>query len=157
MYMAPVPNTGAASAGPLSLFGLIRPPSVTPGGLFISTVSSSANAMGDAPRLGSATGLVGLVWRSAISGVDGASLIGIARDANKPLALRAIDPASGRVQDIGVQLAPEVATGAASIRIRWEVPHARALVIARSSDRASSAGGIDAWLVDFRPATGEAR
>ena len=157
VYIAPVPNAAAASAGPLAPLGLARSPSVTPGGLFVSTVSSPPFATGDAPRLGSATGLVGLAWRSAVSGVEGAPLLGMARDANKPLALRAIDPASGRVQDLDVQLAPEVAAGSSGVAVRWDVAHARALVLARSSDRSPSSGGIDAWLVDFHPAAGEAR
>jgi hypothetical protein len=157
LYTAPVPNAGSASTGPLGLLGLARPSSATPGGLFVSTVSSPVLASGDARRLGTATGLVGLAWRSLSAGVDGASLLGITRDANKPLALRAIDPTSGRVQDLGVQLAPEIGAGASAITVRWDVLHARALVVARSSDRASGAQGIDAWLVDFSPAPGEAR
>jgi hypothetical protein len=140
----------------LDLLGLARPSSATPGGLFVRTVSSSALATGDAPRLGTATGLVGLAWRSLGSGVDGASLLGITRDANKRLALRAIDPASGRVQDLGVQLAPEIGAGTSAISVRWDVPRARALVVARLSDRAG-AQGVDAWLVDFSRAQGEAR
>ena len=156
LYTAPVPNAGSASAGPLDLLGLARPSSATPGGLFVSIVSSSALATGDAPRLGTATGLAGLAWRSLGSGVDGASLLGITRDANKPLALRAIDPASGRVQDLGVQLAPEIGAGTSAISVRWDVPRARALVVARLSDRAG-AQGMDAWLVDFSPAHGKAR
>jgi hypothetical protein len=107
--------------------------------------------------LGAATGLVGLAWRSLSAGLDGASLLGITREANKPLALRAIDPASGRVQDLGVQLAPEIAAGASAITVRWDVPRARALVVARLPNRAQGAQGIDAWLVDFSPAQGEAR
>jgi hypothetical protein len=157
LYMAPVPNAGAASAGPLALFGLGRPPSATPGGLFASTVSSPALLTGDAPRLGMATGMVGLAWRSAVSGVEGASLIGMARDTGKPVALRTIDSVSGHAQDVGVQLAPDIGAGASSISVRWDVPHSRALVMARQSDRASGAEAIDAWLVDFGPAAGQER
>jgi hypothetical protein len=149
LYTAPVQNAGSASTGPLGLLGLARRSSATPGGLFVSTVSSPVLASGDAQRLGTATGLVGLAWRSLSAGVDGASLLGITRDANKPT--------SGRVQDLGVQLAPEIGAGASAITVRWDVLHARALVVARSSDRASGAQGIDAWLVDFSPAPGEAR
>jgi hypothetical protein len=74
LYTAPVPNAGSASTGPLGLLGLARPSSATPGGLFVSTVSSPVLASGDAPRLGTATGLVGLAWRSLSAGVDGARL-----------------------------------------------------------------------------------
>jgi hypothetical protein len=157
LYMAPVPNAGASSAGPLGLLGLARSPSATPGGLFVSTVSSPAFATGDAPRLGTGTGIVGLTWRSLGSGVEGAPLLGVARDANKPLALRAIDPVSGRVQDLGVQLAPEVARGSSGVAVRWDVAHARALVLARSTDHGTSAEGIDAWLIDFSPPSREAK
>jgi len=81
----------------------------------------------------------------------------MARDANKPLGLRAIDPASGGVQDLGAQLAPEVGAGTTGVAVRWDVAHAQALVLARVSTSASGAEGIDAWLVDFSPAPREAR
>lgn len=152
VYAAPVPNARGSSGSPLGLLGLGPALSATPGGVFVSTVSSPSLATGDAPRLGSATGMVGVAWRSTTSGVEGAPLLGIARDANKPLALHAIDPISGRVQDLGVQLAPEVAAGASGVAVRWDVPHGRALVLARSANRASGAEGLDAWLVDFSPA-----
>lgn len=159
VYSAPVPNAGQPSAGPLGLLGLSRAPSTTPGGLFVSTVSSAALAVGDAPRLGSATGVIGLAWRSVGSGVDGAPLVGMGRGGSNALGLRAIDVVSGAVKDLGAQLAPEVGAGAGSIGIRWDVPHARALVLARSSGHgsASSAEGMDVWLVDFGPAQGEGR
>jgi hypothetical protein len=44
VYTAPVPNAGQLSAGPLGLLGLSRAPSTTPGGLFMSTVSSPSDS-----------------------------------------------------------------------------------------------------------------
>ena len=152
-YTAPVPNAGAASAGPLGLLGLARQSSASPRGLFVSTLSAPALATGDAPRLGTATGIVGLAWRSVASGIEGAPLLGVVQTANGALALRAIDPASGRVQDLGVQLATDVGAGAGLVVVRWDVPHARALVLAWSSGRSAGADGIVAWLVDFSTAS----
>src|SRR5207253_9174765 len=115
-------------------------------------------AIGDAPRLGSATGIIGLAWRLFGPGVDRATLVGLGRGAGNTLALRAIDPTTGRVQDLGVQLPPEVAAGSGAVGVRWETLHARALVEARSSDRATAGNdAVDVWLVDFSATSAEAR
>jgi hypothetical protein len=140
----------------LNLLGLVRPASAAAGAVFVSSISAPAVAAGDAPRLGNATGIIGPVWRSRAAGVDGAPLVGFARGAGGALSLRAIDPASGRLQDLGVQLAPEVARGANAVGIRWDLVHARALFLARTS-AAGGEGAIDAWLVDFSPAPADAR
>ena len=52
-------------------------------------------------------------------------------------------------------LVSPIGAGTSAISVRWDVPRARALVVARLSDRAG-AQGIGAWLVDFTPAPGEA-
>jgi hypothetical protein len=157
-YTAPVLNTAQAAAGPLSFLGLGRAPSNTPGGLYVSTLGAATLAIGDAPRVGSATGIIGLAWRSLGPGVNGATLVGLARGAGNTLALRAIDATTGGVQDLGVQLPPEVAAGSGAVGVRWDTLHARALVVARSSDRAiAGTEAVDVWLVDFSATSAEAR
>jgi hypothetical protein len=150
IYAAPVPNARQGVGGPLGLLGLSRPAATTPGALFVRTPSAASLAAGDAPRLGTATGILGPAWRSPGSGIEGAPLVAFVR-AGGTLALHAIDPDTGRVQDLGVRLPPEVAPGGGPIGVRWDLAHARALVMARSADHPLSAGTdpLDVWLVDF--------
>jgi hypothetical protein len=150
IYAAPVPNARQGAGGPLGLLGLGRPAATTPGALFVRAPSAASLAAGDAPRLGTATGILGPAWRSPGSGIEGAPLVGFER-AGGALALHAIDPDTGRVLDLGVRLPSEVAPGGAPIGVRWDLAHARALVMARSADHPLSAGSdpLDVWLVDF--------
>jgi hypothetical protein len=52
-----------------------------------------------------------------------------------------------------------VAAGSSPIGVRWDLTHARALVVARSADHPLSAGtdALDVWLVDFGAPAKEAR
>jgi hypothetical protein len=152
LYTGPVVNAGGTAVnGLFGLLGLGRPPGAVPGGLFVVTPSAPALASGDAARVGSVTGILALAWRSDGSGLDGAPLIGLARDADGALGLRAVDPTSGAMRDLHVQLPADMAPGATTIGARWDMAHARALLLARSADRSAPAvtGGIEAWLVDF--------
>ena len=154
-YTAPAPNTSSPGAGPLGLLAFLRPPSTTPAAVFVSTLDARTLTVGEALRLGGTSGIIGPAWRSPGVGVPGATLVGFARGAGNALALRAIDPTTGGVQDTGVQLPPDVAASASSVGVRWDVRHARALVLARSSDRGLAGGdAVDVWLVDFRGAPG---
>jgi hypothetical protein len=152
-YTASVPNTsqGSSSGGPFALLSLVRPAAAVMGGLFVVRPSIPGPLIGDAPRLGGATGLLGLAWRSPGTGTDGAPMIGLARSGRGMLSLRAIDPESGHVEDLGVELPAEVAPGATVIGVRWDLAHSRALLLARPADRHQSVGpqGLDAWLLDF--------
>jgi len=157
-YTALVTNATSTATSPLNLLGLTSTPSSTPGGLFVTMPGSATFGLGDAPRLGSATGVIGPAWRSLGSTAQNAALIGFAQNAAHALALRAFDPVTGSVQDLGVQLPAEVAAGSRAVGVRWDPLHARALVLARSPGQtAAAADGIDVWLVDFSPASAEVR
>lgn len=158
IYAAPVANTKQAAGGPLGFLCLGRPAAATLGGLFVRTPSTATLAAGDTPRLGSATGILGPAWRSPASGTDGAPLVGLAR-ASGSLALQAIDPDTGRVQDLGARLPSDVAPASSPVGVRWDVVHARVLVMVRSADHPLAAGtdALDAWLIDFGQGTKEGR
>jgi hypothetical protein len=101
------------------------------------------------------------VWRSSGSGRTGASLLGLVRtDQGGQLALRGIDPASGRVQDLGMGLPGEVAPRAAAVAVRWDAVDGRALVLAPPPAGRASAGptgpqALDAWLIAFTQPLGQ--
>ena len=155
VYVAPVP--GATSSGAGGLFGLLTAaaPAEPPSGLFVATPAAPDLAPEERRRLGTTTGVLGPVWRGSGSGRTGASLLGLVRtDQGGQLALRGIDPASGRVQDLGVSLPAEVAQRAAAVAVRWDAVDGRALVLARPPAGRASAGptgpqALDAWLVAF--------
>jgi hypothetical protein len=152
LYTGPVANaSGTGANGLFGLLGLGRAPGAVPGGLFVVTPSTPALASGDAARLGSVTGILALAWRSGGSALDGAPLVGLVRDADGAIGLRAVDPTSGALQDLHVRLPADVAPGVTTIGARWDLAHARALLLARSPDRSAPAetDGIEAWLVDF--------
>src|SRR5919205_2438825 len=132
VYVAPVP--GATSSGASGLFGLLSAaaPAEPPSGLFTATPAAPDLAPEERSQLGTTTGVLGPVWRGSGSGRTGASLLGLARtDQGGQLAVRGIDPASGRVQDPGVSLPAEVAPRAAAVAVRWDAVDGRALVLAR--------------------------
>jgi hypothetical protein len=141
VYVAPVP--GATSSGASGLFGLLSAaaPAEPPSGLFTATPAAPDLAPEERRRLGTTTGVLGPVWRGSGSGRTGASLLGLARtDQGGQLALRGIDPASGRVQDLGMGLPAEVAPRAAAVAVRWDAVDGRALVLARPPAGRASAG-----------------
>jgi hypothetical protein len=151
VYMAPVPSP-KSTGGPFGLLSLVRTPSMLSGALFVSKPSSAGAVVDDAMRLGNATGMLGLAWRSAGSGTLGAPLLGLTRSSDGSLSLRAIDPDSGRTEDLRTELPKEVAPGATVIGLRWDLTHARLVVLARPKnvDTPAQPTALDAWLVDFR-------
>ena len=150
IYTAPVRvASGNGAGGPLGLLGLGRAASSTPGGLFVVNPSRPGVA-GETLRLGNATGLLGVAWRSRADGTDGAPLVGLSRVAGGALTLQAIDSVSGRVRDLGVQFPVEVAPNVSVIGVRWDLAHARVLVLARPADHGSAGSpAVDAWLIDL--------
>jgi hypothetical protein len=148
-YTASVP--GQKGGGPLGLLSLVTTPTAIPGGLFVIRPSSPGPLVQDTPRLGSVTGLLGLAWRSSGTGTEGAPLLGLVRSSRGALSLRAIDPASGGLEDVGIELPGDLAPSATVIGVRWDLAHERGLVLARPTERQAwvEPPALDAWLLDF--------
>jgi hypothetical protein len=159
LYAAPIPaGRNGVGAGP---FGLLAgaPPEPSQG-LFLVAPDGPALAPEQQRRVGSATGLYAPVWRATEPGVAPPAVLSLARadGGEKALAIRAVDPTTGRVQDLGVQLPADVAPGASAVGARWDEARGRLIVVARpASARLPAAGGatdgLDFWLVQFRAAT----
>jgi hypothetical protein len=117
-------------------------------GLFTASPTAPALTAEEGRRLGSATGLIAPSWRTTPDGSN-ASLIAFARStqANKPLVVRGIDPLTGAVQNLGIELPPGVG-GSAAVAARWDLAHGRALILARRDGM--SAGAFDYWLVQLK-------
>jgi hypothetical protein len=159
VYLASVPGQKSGAGGPLGLLSLVTAPAAVSGALFESRPALPGLLIDDAPRLGNVTGLVGLAWRSPGSGTDGVPLLGFARSSRSALSLRAIDPESGRVEDLGVELGADVASGATVIGFRWDFASSRGLLLARASDHLTSVQppAVDVWLFDFGDDKGHAQ
>jgi PEGA domain len=156
LYTAPVARASSGSGGLFGLLGLGVPSSDTTTGLFLTAPALRALTADDQRRVGSATGLLGPVWRAAGTGPDGDPVLAFARadDNGGPLVLRAVDLDRGRVRDSGVRLPTDVAPGSV-LGARWDAAHGRALLFARPSAGrgvaapASGASPLDVWLVRF--------
>ena len=61
--------------------------------------------------------------------------------------VRGIDPISGAVQNLGIELPPGVG-GPAAVAARWDLVNGRALILARRGGM--SAAALDYWLVQLQ-------
>jgi hypothetical protein len=156
LYTAPVATAGAAGGLDLgSLLGF-RGPTEPPGGLFLTTPAAPELAPDARRRVGSAVGLVGPVWLPPAVGPSVGPVLALARtdDNGGQLVLRAMDLASGRIQDTGSRLPPGLGSRSTP-GVRWDAPHGQALVLARAStaNRGIASTGtspdLDVWLVQF--------
>jgi hypothetical protein len=136
-------------------------PAEPPSGLFTATPAAPDLAPEERRQLGTTTGVLVPVWRGNGSGRTGASLLVLVRtDQGGRLALRGIDPSSGRVQDLGLGLPAEVAQRAGAVAVRWDAAGGRALVLARPPAGRASAGptgpqAVDVWVVSFTQPFGQ--
>jgi PPE-repeat protein len=158
LYPAPIVGPTTGGPGPLNFLALSVGPAEPPPGLFLANPDAPAMASDEPRRLGTATGVLALVWRQTAPGSAGMPLLGFVRSDQdgKPLAGRVIDPASGRLQDIGLRLPADVAPGKTPVAARWDVAHGRALIVSRPSETGQASptapGALDVWLVQFAPA-----
>jgi hypothetical protein len=117
-------------------------------GLFMASPTAPALTAEEGRRLGSATGLIAPAWRATPDGSN-LSLIALTRStqANRPLVVRGIDPISGAVQNLGIELPPGVG-GPDAVAARWDLVNGRALILARRGGM--SAAALDYWLVQLQ-------
>jgi hypothetical protein len=148
------------------LVGIVGVAAVTGWVLMSGDVSAIASEVGASLSFGlqadadEGDPLVDVFVPLRVSSEPGGARVIIARGdgGEKALAVRAVDPTTGRVQDLGIQLPADVATGTAAVGARWDEPRGRLIVVARpASGRVVSAGGaadsLDFWLVQFKAAT----
>jgi len=76
-------------------------------------------------------------------------LIALARStqANKPLIVRGVDPITGAVQNLGIEVPPGVG-GSGAVAARWDLARGRVLILARREGM--SAAVADYWLVQVQ-------
>jgi len=144
LFVGPAP-AAASSGGGLFGFGAIFAalrPSAPPSGLFIADVDASGLADAQPRRLGSVLNTFGPLWRSQTS------LFAFVREGDGTLGLRSVDPTSGAVHDLGVQLPATTAQGA-GVAARWDARHGRALLLTRSPNSTAAGTSLQAWLVSF--------
>jgi hypothetical protein len=148
----------AESRGLLDLGSVLgfRGPAAPPIGLFLVRPATPDLATDDQRRVGSAVGLVGPVWLPTSVGLSAGRVLALARtnDNGGQLVLRALDLASGRVQDTGSRLPAGLGNSSAP-GMRWDPIHGQALLLARATTatRGIAATGtspdLDVWLVQF--------
>jgi len=157
LYVGPVANPSAASAGPFGLLGLGATASDTTTALFSTTPVAPGLAPDTRRRVGSSTGLLAPVWRMPTTETPSTSVLALARseDNGKPLAVRAIDPADGRTHDTGARLPTSVAPAVSTVGARWDSQRGRALLFSRPSSGnrvllgTPGSDTLDVWLVTF--------
>ncbi|MGI9148741.1 MAG: PEGA domain-containing protein [Chloroflexota bacterium] len=117
-------------------------------GLFMASPAGPALTAEEGRRLGSGAGFIAPAWRTAPD-ASNPSLIALARSpqANKPLVVRGIDPITGAVQNLGIELPAGVGCSAA-VAARWDLAHVRVLILAHREG--VSAGALDYWLVQLQ-------
>ena len=117
-------------------------------GLFTASATAPALTAEEGRRLGSATGLIAPSWRTTPDGSN-PSLIALARStqANKPLIVRGVDPITGAVQNLGIEVPPGVG-GSGAVAARWDLARGRVLILARHEGM--SAAVVDYWLVQLQ-------
>ena len=156
LYTAPVEAAGGTAG--LDLSGLLgfRGQAEPPPGLFQTIPAAPELAPDDRRRVGSATGLVGPVWLPPMTGPSAGPVLALARtdDNGGQLVLRAIDVATGHIQDTGSRL-PNGLGSRSTPGIRWDPAHGQALLLSRANTGSrgiASAGtnpDLDVWLVQF--------
>jgi hypothetical protein len=157
LYTAPV-ATAAGSRDLLDLGSVLgfHGPAASPSGLFLVRPATPDLTTDDQRRVGSAVGLVGPVWLLPSVGPSAGPVLALARtnDNGGQLVLRAVDLASGRVQDTGSRLPASLGNRSAP-GVRWDPTHGQALLLARASTAsrgiaaAYASGDLDVWLVQF--------
>jgi hypothetical protein len=148
-YVAPMPASAAnSSVSPLDVFSALRP-AAPPSGLFAVDMDSAEPGAAQPRRVGTSTGTAAPVWR------DASTLLGFARHDDGSLLLRSIDMSSGVAHDTAAEFPPGTAEGT-GLGARWDVVHARALLVTRAGTNtsANSTSDVEAWLVSFLPTTG---
>jgi hypothetical protein len=134
--------------GPFDIFAGLRP-SVPPLGVFVATVGGSTAGNTVPRRLGTATNLVAPVWRD---GPGDGTLLGLVRQEDGAIGIRAVDAATGKVQDLDARLPAGTGEGT-GLAARWDAERGRALLLTRASNAVTTTsvkpGPLTIWLVSF--------
>jgi hypothetical protein len=145
VFVAPAPAPPSNDGkGPFDVFGLFSAPRTSTtslAALFMANVESSGLDTARARPVGTATNILGPVWRSEHA------LYGFTR-RDDVLALRSIDPTSGATHDLGVRL-PATTGHGAGLAARWDTRRGRALLLAHPAKVGTSGTSLQAWMVSF--------
>jgi hypothetical protein len=146
-YVGALPSAQVRT-GPFDIFAGLRQ-TVPPLGLFVAAVDGLTAGNSSPRRLGSATNLVGPVWRD---GPADSTLLGFVHQEGGTIGMHSVDAASGKVQDLDAHLPAGTGEGT-GLAARWDTERGRALLATRAPNAAITTsvrpGPLAIWLVSF--------